>query len=356
MDMQNTFTIHPVGHNLEAALREKIDRKTKPEGALGVLETLALRIGLIQNSLTPFLSKPTIVICAGDHGVVAEGISPYPTEATAQAVSNLLQGGTAINVFAKQNGLNVVTVDAGVDFNFQDDPRLLDAKVAPGTNNFVDEAAMTRAECEQALQNGAAIVTNLHRDGCNVVGFGDIGVGNTASASLLMSVFCDLSLERCTGPGSGLDEDGVFHKIQVLKRARQRVKVLDGHHSAHDPITVLQEFGGFELVMLCGGILQAAELGMLVLVDGFPVTTALLAARAINPNVLQYCIASHCSKESGHAVLLRQLSARALLDLDLRLGEGTGAALAYPLVEAAVGFLNTMASFETAGIGQQDDS
>ena len=341
------FKIHPLNRQLECDLETLIEQKAKPVGALGLLEKLALRIGLIQQTTQPTLQQPTIVIFAGDHGATEEKISAYPSAVTAQMVLTMLAGKAAINVFGRQNGLTLKIVDAGVNYDFDKNSDLIHAKIAPGTRNYTQEPAMTHSQCEQALASGAAIVSQLHREGCNVIGFGEMGIGNTASASLLMSILCNLPLERCVGPGAGLDSDGVFWKLKVLRRARERG--LMGKNN-RDPITLLSEFGGFEIVMLCGAFLRAAELGMLVLIDGFIAGAALLAARAINPNVIDYCIACHHSAEPGHALMLQHLRARPLLDLGCRLGEGTGTALAYPLVRAAVGFLNEMASFDEAKV------
>lgn len=344
------FQIKPVNRSLEAQLREKIDQKTKPIGALGRLETLALQIGLLQNTLNPLLKQPAIVVCAADHGAAADGVSAYPAEVTAQMVLNFLRGGAAINVFAQQNDIGLKIVDAGVDYDFSStaDSGLIDAKVARGTRNYRIEAAMTPEQCQQAMANGAALVEQLQRDGCNIVGFGEMGIGNTASASLLMSLLCDLPLPHCTGAGTGLDEAGIAHKVQILEQARQRI--LQVHGGNTDPLTLLSEAGGFEIATICGGMLRAAELGMIIIVDGFITTSALLVARAFDAHVLDYCIFSHCSDEAGHELMLQQLDAKPLLDLRLRLGEGTGAALVWPLIQAAVAFLNDMASFSSAGV------
>ena len=342
------FEIKPVSRSLETKLRETIDQKTKPLGALGRLESLALQIGLIQNTLTPVLTQPTIIVCAGDHGATREGVSAYPAEVTAQMVLNFLRGGAAINAFARQNNIALKIVDTGVDYDFAGAAGLVDTKIARGTDNFMIEPAMTLAQCQQALFNGATMVDELHKSGSNIVGFGEMGIGNTASAALLMALLCDLPLQQCTGAGAGLDDAGIKHKIQILEQARQRI--LHDHPNHLDPLTLLSEAGGFEIATICGGLLRAAGAGMIVLIDGFIVTAALLVAQELNDNVLDYCIFSHCSDEAGHALMLEQLAVNPLLDLNLRLGEGTGAALAYPLIQAAVVFLNEMASFDSAGV------
>lgn len=344
------FAIQPVATTLQSELQGCIDDKAKPVGSLGVLERLALRIGLIQNTLTPQLSKPTIVLFAGDHGVSAEGISPQSAAATAQTMLNILAGGDAINVFARENGLDLVLVDVGVDYDFPGDGPLIRAKVARGTNNYVAEPAMTRAQCEQAVASGAEVIEQLHRLGCNVVGLGELGIANSASAALLMALLCKLPLERCLPAEAGLDDAAMYHNVKVLSRARDRVP---GHQLRRNPLGLLAELGGFEIAAIYGAMLRAAELGMIILVDGFVSGSALLAARAAHPQVLDYCIAAHRSDDAAHALMLQQLHGRALLNLRLRLGQGTGAALAFPLLRAAVAFLNDMANRDSTGPDRQ---
>lgn len=348
-----SFQIAPVSTSLKRALQDKIDQKTKPLDALGRIETIALQIGLVQNTLEPRFTKPSIVVFAGDHGVTEEGVSAFPSAVTAQMVLNFLSGGAAINVFAAQNGIGLKIVDAGVNFDFAAHDELVDLKIGRGTNNFVRQAAMTAEQCDRALQGGAGIVTDLHREGSNVVGFGEMGIGNTSSAALIMSLLCHLPVERCVGAGAGLDSAGVRRKIVVLEKARMRF----ANTARSDPPSVtdvLREVGGFEIVMICGAMLRAAELRMTVLVDGFIATAALLAASRIDENVVGYCIFTHRSDEQGHSLMLQQLEAQPLLDLGLRLGEGTGPALCFPLVQSAVNFLNSMATFDSAGVSGKD--
>jgi len=337
--------INPVSSGLKSALQLAINSKTKPLGALGALETIALQIGLIQNTLKPQLNNPMMLVFAGDHGIVDEGVSPFPQAVTAQMVTNFLAGGAAINVFARQNGFGLHIVDSGVNHTFDQHAGLIDAKVGFGTRNFLHEPAMTLPQCEQAITRGAELVTRSINTGSNVFGFGEMGIGNTSSASCLMSVLCDLQIEECVGRGTGLDDRGLVKKIGILRQAV-------AHHSlvADDPMKVLMTFGGFEIAMMVGAMLGAAQKQAVILIDGFIATSALLVAAKMQPNILQYCIFSHCSDESGHKLMLEHLQAKPLLNLDLRLGEGTGAALAYPLVQAAANFLNEMASFESAGV------
>lgn len=337
--------------NLQSALLQKINQKTKPLGALGELENLALQIGLIQNTLAPQLNQPTILIFAADHGIANHGVSAYPQAVTAQMVINFLQGGAAINVFANQHNMTLRVIDAGVNHTFATDVNvintLIDAKIDFGTRNFLTETAMSLAQCEQALTKGAAIVKTEIDNGCNVLGFGEMGIGNTSSASCLMSVLCNMSIEHCVGRGTGLDDAGVNHKTAILAQAIQQ-HALDGQ----DAMQALATFGGFEIAMITGAMLSAAEHKTLIIIDGFIATAALLVAYKLQPNILDYCVFAHCSNESAHRQMLDYLKAKPLLNLNLRLGEGSGAALAYPIIQAAVNFLNDMASFSSAGVSE----
>ena len=335
---------------LKQALIQKINQKTKPLGALGVLESIALQIGLIQNTLSPVLSKPAMLVFAGDHGVVDAGVSPYPQAVTAQMVLNFLQGGAAINVFARQHGMQLRVVDAGVNHIFDSHPDLIHAKVGSGTRNFLQEPAMTMLECEQALATGAELARKEISMGANVLGFGEMGIGNTSAASCLMSVLCGIPIEHCVGRGTGFDDAGLARKTAILKQALAQHVIEDG-----DAMQALATFGGFEIAMMAGAMLGAAEQNAVLLIDGFIATSALLTAYRLQPNILDYCIFTHCSGEAGHRQLLAHFNATPLLDAGLRLGEGTGAALAYPLVQAAVNFLNEMASFESAGVSEKSE-
>jgi len=343
-----TFHIAPLNDDITAALQHKIDNKTKPIGSLGQLEKLALQIGRVQQTQTPALNKPTIVVFAGDHGVAHEGVSPFPQEVTYQMVFNFLQGGAGINVFTKQNGIAIKVVDAGVNFDFNQHPGLVHAKVAMGTKSFLHEAAMTSAQCETAIERGAAIVKELHEQGCNVIGFGEMGIANTSAAAVIMSLLCDIPLEQCIGRGTGLDDEGLIRKKVILAESMIRHNKIE-----KTPLDVLSTFGGFEIAMMCGAMLQAAASGMLILVDGFITTSALLVASKINERVLDYSLFTHQSNEQGHGLMLAHLKAVPLLSLGMRLGEGTGAAVAYPVIQAAVSFLNEMASFESAGVSNK---
>ena len=330
------------------ALQHKIDQKTKPLGALGQLESLALQLGLIQQTLTPTLTNPHILVCAGDHGAAKAGVSAYPQDVTWQMVENFLAGGAAINVFAKQAGITLVVADAGVNHDFGVRSNLVNAKVAKGTANYIEGAAMTREQCQAAMEQGRRVIDEIHNKNCNVIGFGEMGIGNTAAASLITHCLTNIPLHQCVGRGTGLDDSGLTRKRDLLTQALTQWTA-----KTSDPLDVLARFGGFEIAMLCGAMLAAAEKRMVLIIDGFIVTSALLVAASLTPAILDYCVFAHCSQEAGHRLQLESLNSKPLLDLGLRLGEGTGAALAYPLLQAACAFMNEMASFESAGVSNK---
>lgn len=325
-------------------LQNKIDNLTKPKGSLGMLESLALQIGWIQQSLSPELRKPHNILFAADHGIVEEGVSLSPKEVTWQQISNFLHGGAGINFLCRQHGFTLKIVDAGVDFDFPKDKGIVDMKVRKGTRNYLHEAAMTREEMELCLERGAQVVRDCHAEGCNVVSFGEMGIANTSSSSLWMSCLAGIPLEQCVGAGCGLDNQGINHKYNVLRQA------LDNYRGDHSPEDIIRYFGGYEMVMAVGGMLQAAELNMIILVDGFIMTNCLLAASRLYPEVTDFAIFGHQGDESGHKIVLEALHAQPLLQLNLRLGEGTGAICAYPIVESAVRMINEMDNFANASI------
>ena len=326
---------------LSQALLDAINNKTKPLGSLGRLETLAVQLGLIQGTTRIRIADPAILVFAGDHGVVAEGVSAYPQDVTWQMVENFLADGAAINVFARQNGCALHVVDAGVNHDFGVRPGLLDRKVAKGTRNFAAEPAMSRQQLEDALEHGMALARDLPG---TVVGFGEMGIGNTTAAAAIMHKLTGLPLEQCVGAGTGLPPDGIRRKQQVIAAAVQQ------HGGADDPLAVLATFGGFEIAMMTGAMLKAAELRKVLLIDGFIVSSALLVAARLQPAILDYCVFAHASSENGHRLMLDALGAQPLLQLGLRLGEGTGSALALPLLHAAANFLNEMATFASAQV------
>lgn len=341
----NSFNITPINKELEAQINHKIDFKTKPLNALGTLETIAKQLCLIQQTLTPTLNNTSLIVFAADHGIAANNsVSPFPQEVTAQMVLNFLNGGAAINVFCKQNNIKLRVVDSGVNFDFAKNTSLINAKIAKGTNDYSMQPAMSKEQCSEAIKKGAELVEQNHNEGTNCIAFGEMGIGNTSSAALLMSAFTKTPVENCVGKGTGLTIDGVSKKAVILKQ------VQDLHGISKNPIENLKNFGGFEIAMMCGAMLKAGELKMSIIIDGFIVTSALLVAQALAPNILDYCLFSHVSNEQGHKKMLSYLNATPILQLDLRLGEGTGAAIVYPIIQSAVNFINEMASFESAGV------
>lgn len=337
-----------MNNSIAQQLQHKIDHTTKPLGSLGQLEGLALQIGLIQQSLTPVIQDPHIVVFAGDHGIALTGlVNTYPQQVTAQMVHNYLGGGAAINVFCKLNQVALKVVDAGVnaDFSGIDHPHFIQAGIGKGTANYLEQPAMTTAEMNQAIEKGKQIVADIALTGCNCIGFGEMGISNTSSAALLMHAVTRLPLIDCTGRGTGATDEQLRQKQATLQKAYV-------FHEAQlqSPLDILQMFGGFEIAMMTGAFIQAAESNMAIVVDGFIATTALLIALQLQPGIINNCIFAHTSGERGHAKLLQWLNVHPLLQLGLRLGEGTGAALAMPLVRAAVAFVNEMASFESANV------
>lgn len=340
--------------SLAEELQHKINFKTKPLGALGRLEEIALQVGLIQQSENPKISHPHIVVFAGDHGIAKTGlVNPYPQEVTAQMVLNFLHGGAAINVFCRQNNIQLKVVDAGVNYDFNRITAsidFLDHKINHGTKNYLEAEAMTAEELEAAVEKGKAIVEKIYKSGCNCIGFGEMGIGNTSSASLIMSAVTGIPIEECIGKGTGVNEEQLKVKTETLKTVKE-------NHASRttqtSPLTILQCVGGFEIAMMTGAYLEAAKRKMIIVVDGFIATAALLAAKKLDDDVVNYCIFAHTSGEQGHEKMLQYLNAKPLLNLGMRLGEGTGAALAIPLIQSAVNFLNEMASFETAGIANK---
>jgi len=344
-----SFPIKEISNSLNDELQKKIDTKTKPIGSLGKLEKLALKLGRIQNTLSPNLNNPTILVFAGDHGIVEERVSPYPQEVTMQMVSNFLSGGAAINVFCRQHHINLHVVDAGIKGNLNKKSNLVSSKIGHGTKNFAKYPAMTTEQCELAILKGAELSRTLPAKDCNVIGFGEMGIGNTSSASALMQRYTGLPIEMCVGKGTGLDDLGVIRKREILEKALRK------HEEISDPLTILATFGGFEIVMMVGAMLESAVLGRILLIDGFIATSALLSASKIYPKVSEYAVFSHRSDELGHDEMLKYLQVDPIVSLRMCLGEGTGAAVVFPILQSAVAFLDEMASFESAQISGKND-
>jgi nicotinate-nucleotide--dimethylbenzimidazole phosphoribosyltransferase len=330
---------------LAARVQHRIDHKTKPLGALGRIEQLALQLALVQGVETPRLHDPQLVVFAADHGIAAQAVSAYPQAVTAQMVANMLAGGAAVSVLARQHGLALTVVDCGVASVLPPQPGLLTHKVRAGTADSSVHSAMSAAECEAAINNGQALLGRLPG---NVLLLGEMGIANTSAAALLMSRLTGLPISDCAGLGTGLSAAGLRHKIGVLQG------VLLRHADATTPQQALAAMGGLEIATMTGAVLQAAHERRLIVVDGFITTAAVAVAAALQPHVLQRCVFAHGSAENGHARWLRHLGVSPLLDLGLRLGEGSGAALAWPLLKSAELLLAQMASFDSAGVATRD--
>ncbi len=335
---QNTFN---------TLLQEKIDGKTKPVGALGTLETLAFQMATVFDTLNPKIINPNIVVFAADHGIANHGVSAYPQDVTRQMVGNFLEGGAAINVFCKQNGIQLSIVDAGVNYDFPTNANLINAKIAKGTQSFLHAPAMSETELQLCFEKGKEIVENIAKTGSNCIGFGEMGIGNTSTASVLMSLLTGFSIEECVGKGTGVEDEKLLQKQEFLKSA---IKNYSGQADLKEQLAY---FGGFEIIQMASGMLTAFENKMLILVDGFICSVAFLIASKINPSIIKNAVFCHCSAEQAHQKLLQYLHAKPILNLDLRLGEGTGCAIAFPILKSAEAFLNEMASFESAGVSKK---
>jgi nicotinate-nucleotide--dimethylbenzimidazole phosphoribosyltransferase len=347
--MNPAFHISHTSREYERILQEHINDKTKPIGSLGTLEHIAKKIGTICNTEHPKLCRPHIVVFAGDHGIADEGVSAYPKDVTWQMVMNFVRGGAAINVFARQHGINLTVVDAGVAYDFPPGTPIVHAKINQGTKNFLHEPAMTNEECTQAIQKGADIVRALHAQGTNIIGFGEMGIGNTSAASAITSALLCLPVEECTGYGSGVDEGRYSKKVALLYAATRM-------HTPVSPMEILMTFGGFEIAMMCGAFLCAGELGMIILVDGFIATAAFALCATMYTALTDYALYCHESVEQGHKLLLHHLKADPILKMNMRLGEGTGCAVAYPIIESSLKFLSEMATFSSAGIAEKSSN
>ncbi len=338
------FSIQVPDKSIVPTLQDKIDNLTKPKGSLGQLEELAIRIGTIQQSLSPVLRTPQNIVFAADHGIVAEGVSFSAPEVTAQQIYNFLKGGGGVNMFARQHHFILKVVDCGVNADFENLPGLIHRKIRKSTDNYLYGPAMTPEEMERAIEIGAEMVRWAFQEGTNIISFGELGMANTSASSIWMSYFTGIPLKECVGAGSGLNSQGIKHKYDVLKRATENYQ---GNGTTED---ILRWFGGFEMVAAVGGMLQAAELGMTIIIDGFIMTNCILAASKLYPEVLEYSVFGHQGDETGHKLVLEALHAKPLLNLGLRLGEGTGAICAYPIIESAVRMINEMNSFKQAAV------
>lgn len=338
-------SVVPVDGDFAARAWRRLDSLTKPPRSLGRLEEIAVRVASVQESVRPSVDRKAIVLAAGDHGVVSEGVSPYPQDVTWQMVANFIAGGAAINQIAAAAGADVLVYDVGVAADLSGLPGVIHAKVAPGTRNMAEEPAMTLAQCRAALAVGAGAVADLARSGYSLIGTGEMGIGNTTAATALTAAYTGCAVSDVAGPGTGLDPQGVARKVEVVERALA-VNAVD----RLDPLGVLAAVGGLEIAALTGVVLGAAAHRMCVVTDGFISGAATLAAIRLCPAAAGYVLPSHRSAEPGHAKVLSALGLEPVLDLEMRLGEGTGAALAYSVIDAAVRVMSGMATFEEAGV------
>lgn len=328
------------------ALQRRLDTRTKPQGSLGALEGLAIQLGSILQTQTPVLRAPSMFVFAADHGIAADSVSAFPQAVTAQMLENYRNAGAAINVLARQHGLSLTVVDAGViPPSGQSSPS--SSWIAAGTRNFRLEPAMTAEQCTRAIETGRISATDAVARGSNALLLGEMGIGNTACAALLLHRCTQWPLADCVGRGTGLDDAALERKRQLLAESSARCS------RTLTPFETMVEFGGFELAMLTGALLEVARHRCVAVVDGFAVSVAALLATEMDARVRSHCVFSHCSAETGHRKLLAHLQAQPLLDLKLRLGEGSGAALAWPLVDSAARLMTEMASFESAGVADR---
>lgn len=339
-----TFVIEHPDEALRPVLQHKIDCLTKPKGSLGRLEEIALRIGLIQQTSAPSLHRPQNILFAADHGIAEEGISLSPKEITWQQTLHFLRGGTGIGFLCNQHGFRLKVVDAGVDYDFPAGCGIIDRKIRKGTSSYLKGPAMTEEELDRCLETGAEMVDAACAEGSNILSFGEMGITNTSSSAVWMHLFTGIPLAECVGAGSGLDSAGVRHKYEILRRA------CDNYTGDRTPRDIIRWFGGFEMAMAVGGMLRAAERSVVILVDGFIMSACMLAASKLCPAVLDYALFGHEGDEQGHRRLLEAMDAAPILHLGLRLGEGSGAVCAYPIVESAVRMLAEMDTFEQVRI------
>ena len=342
--------IEPVDRSLSAVAQAHLDDLTKPQGSLGRLEEIALKYVLATGSLTPVLTKKKICCFAGDHGVAVEGVSAYPAEVTPQMVYNMLNGGAAINVLTRHAGVDLDVVDMGVNHDFPDLPGLVKRKVKPGSANIAIGPAMSEEDALQAVLIGAELAVEAYKAGFHILGTGEMGIANTTPATALYSVLLDVPVESITGRGTGIDDERLKHKIGIIKQA------IEVNASRSDtPFGALAALGGYEIAAITGFVLGAASCRVPVVVDGFISSSGAVVALKLCPAVEDYLFFSHLSNEQGHRVVMQKLGARPILDLDLRLGEGTGAALSMQLIEGALKIYNEMATFSGARVSEKSE-
>ena len=350
------FDIHPVDRSIKAAIQAKIDNLNKPKGSLGRLEEIAMQVCLIQQTLEPSLAHPCHLLFGGDHGIEREGVSLSPRQVTWQQMINFTHGGGGVNMFCRQHHFTLRIIDVGVDCDLSSVPGIINRKIARGTKNFLYEPAMSEDEFNRAIEVGVEMADACHSEGCRILSIGEMGIANTSPSSIWMHIFGNIPLKDCIGAGAGLNSEGIRHKYEVLSKAVDRFYGqfgLNGQYGSIQPVQpteVLRFFGGFEMIAAIGAMLRAAELGMIVLIDGFIMTACAIAAIRLYSYVQDYMIFTHCGDESGHKKMLDIVGAKPLLSLGLRLGEGTGALCAFPLIDSAVRMMNEMNNFDNAKI------
>ena len=347
-----SFDIHPVNRSLEQAIQAKIDNLNKPKGSLGRLEELAMQVCLVQQTLEPSLAHPCHLLLGGDHGIEREGVSVSPREVTWQQMINFTHGGGGVNMFCRQHGFKLRIVDVGVDYDLSGVPGIIDRKIARGTKNFLNEPAMSEEEFDKAIQVGAELVDDCIAEGCRILSIGEMGIANTSPSSIWMHLFGNIPLKDCIGAGAGLNNDGIRHKYEVLKLAvgNWQLAVSTNPKLTANSEKLIAYFGGFEMIAAIGAMLRAAEQHLVILIDGFIMTACAVAAIRLYPASQDYMIFTHCGDESGHKMMLDIVDAKPLLHLGLRLGEGTGALCAFPIVDSAVRMMNEMNNFQNAKI------
>lgn len=342
------FIIKHPDNGIKTEIQAKIDNLNKPKGSLGRLETLATQICLIQQTLTPQLNHPCHLLLGSDHGIEREGVSVSPREITWQQMINFANGGGGINMFCRQHGFKLYIVDMGVDHDLTEYKGIINKKIANGTNNFLYDPAMSPNQFDEAIEIGVNLVDECNNSGCNIISIGEMGIANTSPSSIWMSLLGNVPLKECVGAGAGLNDKGIIHKYEVLSESVRNYKEKTTGNSSTE--NIIRYFGGFEMVGAIGAMLRAAELSMIIIIDGFIMTACALAASRLYPEVQNYMIFGHVGDEGGHRRLLNIMGAKPILDLGLRLGEGTGAICAFPIIDSAVRMVNEMNNFDNAHI------
>lgn len=345
--MSLDFNIEKPDLSMKNEIQEKIDNLNKPKGALGRLEELAMQICLIQQTLSPKLTAPCHLLFGGDHGIEREGVSVSPREVTWQQMINFTKGGGGVNMFCRQSGFTLMIVDVGVDYDLTPYPQIINRKIARGTANFLHQEAMTQPQFKKAIEIGKELVDEAVANNSNIISIGEMGIANTSPSSIWMSLFENIPLNECIGAGAGLNSKGVEHKKEILSKALEKFLKEIPNYTTEEAI---RYFGGFEMVAAIGAMLRAAEKRVIVLVDGFIMSACALAAIKLCPAAKEYMIFCHSGDESGHKMMLEKMGAKPLLNLGLRLGEGTGALCAFPIIDSSVRMINQMNNFDNANI------